>query len=568
MKAKNTTLFFICILSFFLLVNIISAGVTFDATGNTVTVKQGDTVTVTFTVTEDGEGNLTDITFNTPLTLSHGSDNLVSATTISGAITELDENETSAEMTLTFDVSDTQATGTYTGNLTLTGNYTDEVNYNLPIQITVTQKNPDWTSDFCIWDGDDDVRDIENPGDLSVKIDDIRVVGDSFGDDESWFPFDSVEVDILVDNKGDDDVNNIEIEWGLYDKDNDVWVIDIDNEKDFDLKDGDDETITIEFKIDDKMDVDLEDLDDGDQYILYVRASGEVEDDDDTPTCDADSETVELVIERDFVIVTNLDLFSDTVSCGSNLEITADVYNVGSRDQDEVSVRVIVRDLDYDKEVLVGDINAFDKEKLDITIPIPKNAKEGTYAITFEVYDEDSDIYENDFDDEESKTVYSFTVQGSCSTSSGGDTSDLSVIISANLESGGYVGEPLVIKAMITNTGDEEGTFLINIADYISWANSADLNKETIILDSGDSEEIMITFDVKPEAVGDQLFKIQVVTDQQIIADQPVSVTIEGKETTGISTTFGDSWYLWLIGALNVILIIIIIVVAVRLARK
>ena len=49
---------------------------------------------------------------------------------------------------------------------------------------------------------------------------------------------------------------------------------------------------------------------------------------------------------------------------------------------------------------------------------------------------------------------------------------------------------------------------------------------------------------------------------------QPVSVFIEksGFDLRGIISE--SNWYLWLIAALNAVLVIIIIVVAVRIARK
>lgn len=567
MKAKSYSVILSSILAFFLFASFASAAVTFSASGNTVTADQGDTVVVTFTVTESGEGDLTDISFNTPLTLTHGSDTLVSATNILNEITNLSENATSVQMSLAFNVPTNQAIGVYTGNLTLSGNYSTEVSYNLPIQITVQESTPDWENNFCLYDdnGLDSVS--GNSGDLRTKIDDIRVES-GFGDDDKWYPFDSIEVDILVDNRGNDDVNNIEIAWGLYDKKSGDWVIEVDTEKDFDLRDGKDDTVTVSFDIDDRMDVDLDQLEDGGNYVFYVRATGEVDDGDDTPTCDADAQTIEVVIERDFVIATNFDFLpSDTISCNSDVTISADIYNIGERDQDDVTVKVYNKDLNIDKEVLVGDINAFDSEKFEITIRIPKDAEEKAYSLLFEVYDDNMDLFQND-DDDESRTTVVLNVEGSCSNTPGDSDNAGSAIVTANLDSGGYLGEPLVIKATITNTGSEQSTFLVNAAGYVSWANSASLDKKTLILGPGDSETIMITFDLKDDSAGDQLFKIQVVSNDAIVADQPVSVSIQTKGGAGLSGAFGDAWYLWLIGALNVILIVIIIVVAVRLARK
>ena len=55
------------------------------------------------------------------------------------------------------------------------------------------------------------------------------------------------------------------------------------------------------------------------------------------------------------------------------------------------------------------------------------------------------------------------------------------------------------------------------------------------------------------------------------MATQPVSFNIEEK-SGGFGITGGainsDNWYLWGIGALNVILVVIIIIVAIRIAKS
>ncbi|MFH1326743.1 MAG: putative S-layer protein [archaeon] len=565
MKIKTLSLLCVSVFTLILLSSLTTAVVTFEPTEYSATVDQGNAVTVTFTVTESNYLNLTNISFNTPLTLDSGSSTLISEESIVGVITELSKGETSGDMDIVFNVASNQAPGIYTGNLILTGEYSSEVSYDFPITITVTEPatpEPDWTNDFCVWD--DGIE--GNPGDLRVKIDTTLTQG--YGDDTEWFPFDEVEVEVTVDNKGDDDVDNIEVEWGLYDHDLEEWVIDVDNEKDFDVKDGDDEVITFTFTIDDKMDVDLEDLDDGKHYSLYVRTTGEVDNDNNDDTCEWDSEDIEIIIERDFVVVSNLE-FQETVSCGTELRLVGDVWNIGDRDQDEVSVKVFNKELSFSEIVEIGDINSFESENLDMIIKIPSNAKEKSYIFSLEVYDEDNDIYENDYDDESSTSIL-VRVEGSCSdspTDDGGDTTGVSAIVSAVLESGGKAGQNLVIKATITNTGDQMTTFLLNAAGYAGWADSADLERDSVILGPGDSEDILITFQVMSDAKGDQLFNLEVVSEKELVAVQPVSVSIE-TSSFDISSSLGENWYLWLIGLLNVILVVIIIVVAIRVARK
>ena len=63
------------------------------------------------------------------------------------------------------------------------------------------------------------------------------------------------------------------------------------------------------------------------------------------------------------------------------------------------------------------------------------------------------------------------------------------------------------------------------------------------------------------------MFNIEVVSQNQLLATQPVSVSITGAKT-GLSGIFGDSWYLWVLGLVNLVLVILIIVIAVRVVRS
>ena len=62
---------------------------------------------------------------------------------------------------------------------------------------------------------------------------------------------------------------------------------------------------------------------------------------------------------------------------------------------------------------------------------------------------------------------------------------------------------------------------------------------------------------------------MQLTTDEKVIS-QPVSVLVEkaGFSLITGNIVLGENWYLWGIGALNIILVLIIIIVAVRLVRK
>ena len=297
---------------------------------------------------------------------------------------------------------------------------------------------------------------------------------------------------------------------------------------------------------------------------MYVWAVGEDEEFDGNETCVMDSESIEIIIENDFVVVDNIEV-PELVQCGAEVQITADVWNIGEDNQDEVSVQIYSKELGINKMVEIGDIDALEDEKLDTLITIPKTA-EGWYYLHFYVHDEDGDLYENDYDDDEAEFKVSIKVEGSCLVGP-------EAVVSATLESGGEAGEELVVKATITNTGDELASYVLTAEGYSEWATLLSIEPGTVVLSAGDSKQVIITLIVNDDALGDKLFNLIATSSGEEAAKQPVSVTIK-ESASGISGITGKvfagegSTYLWGIAILNIILVIIIITVAVRVAGR
>ncbi len=212
------------------------------------------------------------------------------------------------------------------------------------------------------------------------------------------------------------------------------------------------------------------------------------------------------------------------------------------------------------EKVEIGDVDAFDNSDFTFTFQLPEGVKEKLYYLELTVYDDSDDVYQNENDD---KAVFSvpLNVQGTCSLAE--------ALVTAVLESGGQAGKPLVVRATILNTGTKTSTYLLNAAGYAEWASLATLDKNSLTLDAGKSEDVLISFDVNKEALGNNLFNLEVLSNNELVVSQPVQVEIT-KKKFGITGNFfsGDNKYIWGIGALNLILIILIIVIAVRISRK
>ena len=462
------------------------------------------------------------------------------------------------DVTISYDVpvdSEFEFGNTYITSLTASG----DVSPDDATQPLTFEQTP-----FCEWD--DGIAEDTNHIDLETQIRDITVT-DGFGDDEDWFLFDNVEVEIEVRNRNNDyDIDNVVVEWGIYNTHTKEWTREVEDEKDFDIKDGEKETITVNFKIDKSLDEDFEDLRNG-NFLFYARATGEVDDDAGAyDVCSSDSKEVNIVAdERDFVILNNIKM-PETVPCGDFVDITADVWNVGRDDQDDVSVKVINQELGLNENVLVGDIDSFEDEPFNFEFKVPTDADEKIYTISFYVYNEDNELYQNDYDDDEAIFTMPLKVEGAC-------VFDPQLLVSAELESGGMAGEELGIRATITNLASSSRVLEVDANGYDSWADLTSVSPNLLTLQAGESKEVLFRFNVDDDASGDEDFNIQLSEDNELIVSQPVSVSIEEK-SSGLGSLFTggvitqDNWYLWGIGVLNVVLVIIIIVVAARLARK
>jgi hypothetical protein len=342
--------------------------------------------------------------------------------------------------------------------------------------------------------------------------------------------------------------------------------LELEDEKDFNLKDGDEEVVTVSFNIENDFDVDLEDLDDGDHYRFYVTATGTLDNETASSTCVTDFENAEIIIESSFVILDNIQL-PEVVQCGGDVQVPADVWNIGDRDEDEVSVQVydVGRQLGILETIEVGDIDAFDTDDLFFNLDVPSDAEEGVYSLVFSVLDDDRDVYENDFDDDPAEFTLALRVEGNCD----GTTSTKQTLVSASLESGGEAGKELVVKATIVNTGSGSASYTINAAGFTGWASSANVDPDAFTITSGNSRDVLITLNVKGDASGEESFNVEVLSGNELVMIQPVSVLIESQGGFFTGGVIGSrNAYLGGFGLLNLVLIVAIVFVVIRLMRK
>ena len=420
------------------------------------------------------------------------------------------------------------------------------------------------TVDSFFYDGD-------NEGELAVSIDRIDVQ-DGFGDGESyWYPFDDIELKVTVDNNGEWDVQNIELQLCLLDVSKNKCILDegdmeLDDDN-FDIDQGDDNSVLITFN------VDPSNLKEGNtDYILYVSATGEVDDSDSdydgddtgaSTSQEIEIRTTEEFIIFDQIILTDASNYNNNgeTSCGSKLTLSANVWNIGDKDLDNDEIFVLV----YNKELGISNIvsfnngiNAMDWELLETTFTIPLGASEKNYQIKLTAYDDegidDNDIYENKEDDK-SEAYQSLKVT-SCKASS-----ITRPTISANLQSEAKVGEELIIKTIITNN-DENNNFVISLSDFEDWATLISVAPQTASINKG--EFVEVTIKLKPTTTGKHSFNINAIVNGESYS-QPVSVNIA--EESGIFPNISNTM-LYIITGVVTLLIVIMLVWIVRISRR
>jgi len=136
----------------------------------------------------DNTLNSNDVTVPSSLSISDGFGKTIALTVSDATSTGKVEKGTKEVITVSYTTLPTElALGTHSAKLTLT----DAVVTTDKLDVTV-----DFESSFC------EFGCTEDPDlDLDVKIDNVRGFGE---EDEEWYPLYEIEVEVTVDNKGDD----------------------------------------------------------------------------------------------------------------------------------------------------------------------------------------------------------------------------------------------------------------------------------------------------------------------------------------------------------------------------
>ena len=402
---------------------------------------------------------------------------------------------------------------------------------------------------------------------LSISNIDIR---NEDGDEDTWKPLNQITVSVEVENNGNADISDIVVELGLFNSagknvanklkynNNDAEKIKLGR-----LNDGDSKKVTFDFVV-------PADLDEG-TYKLAIKAyskkTGESVDCVDRSS-DLDNTIYEsLSIDREddegkFIAFDNVQLSQSTATCGETLTLSANVYNIGYEDQDRVKVILVNKELGINLEQEIINLDSGEGKPITLTFTIPQSGSDKSYNLELSAYyDYNNGVYRESLD-ESTKVVLKLI---GCSTPKE-SLQDIQ-ISKVNLESEALAGKPILVRAEIKNTGNQQRTLVISANGYDSWAKLEKISDPLLTLNAGESKSILFTLNADSSASGKKTFNIEVSDGTNVLQSQEVEVEFSGK-SSGIGINFGSNQVMWILGIINVILIVLIIMAVLRITRR
>jgi hypothetical protein len=368
-------------------------------------------------------------------------------------------------------------------------------------------------------------------GDLEVDIKEPD-------DDDEFAPREEMDIEVKVDNDGNNDLD-IEVKAILYNKD------DEDEEEsstsdDEEIEEGESETFDLTLDLPD-------DLNENDDYILYVKA---YEDGDEDENCNEESIDIDIEREEHDVRIEEIIFNPNIASCGDLVSISVEVQNEGTKDEEDIEVKILNSVLGLNQVSNKFELEENDDEDSAIkrfTFTIPENTQERNYEIN-------SIVEFDDGDDSESTTL---SVSECRTTKKLAPVTVVESVGTLSLAKSSFEleqGEAIAIPLLVNNQENIKEEFKIEVSDVKSWANP--IGSETLTLKEGQSSTSYIYLNTKENAlVGKHSFIVNIKSNGRLIDTREVTIEIDEK-TEDVSTISFISLIF-----INILLIIIIVIV-------
>lgn len=299
-------------------------------------------------------------------------------------------------------------------------------------------------------------------------------------DGDDFRPNQELNIGTEVDNNDNDDMD-VKVESSLYNMDKGKKILSVfSDEKNIDSDDSE------SFDMDMKIPTDSKYLKEGDDYMLFVKAyeNGNEED-----NCDERFIDLSLELDEDDVIIESLTLTPQIASCGDTVTASLKARNIGSGDQNNARLELKQDDLDVNKMSDMFDLEGFDDKddnyRTEIfTFNIPSNAEEKDYAFNAKVYFSDlSQSLDVLLNPSASLTVSNCGISSSTST-----TSSQAMLTVSSLKSAA-IGSVLSLPYVITNNG-QSASFTVEFVPSGTWSTK---QVQTVTVSSGQSSQFTIS---------------------------------------------------------------------------
>lgn len=336
------------------------------------------------------------------------------------------------------------------------------------------------------------------------------------GDD--FAPGDIIDIDVTVENDGSKDLDVI-VEVFLYNVDEDDEIERVESDEE-DIDDGDD------FDFDDlELEIPLDnDVSEDDDYILFIKA---FEDGDEDDNCVEEQINIEIEREKHDVRIERVNLVPSSARPGEFVDVSVSFINVGSKDEDDVFVRLTSNELGWDETSNPIDIDDGESKDNDgvarFSLLVPRDVAAGEYSVLAVVNFDDGD--------EQSDEFATFTVLDGA-----GVVPDDEGESSLRVQSVSDTGENVFSASVaVVNDGVSSKTYDLSVT--ASWAEPVDSQAFTV--NGGDSRVVQILIAAKTDTVTGSYSGIITLKEDGIIVDSEsfdVAVTGEAPSITGLTT--------------------------------
>jgi uncharacterized membrane protein len=459
-----------------------SKGMSASATTVSHTVTAGTTTQTSFSITNTGNINLTNIAVTQQTTLNDSDNSIITlAITSDKNLASLKPGE-AATIYINATVPKAQQRKTYSTVLTV--NSTEGIGATVTYQPTVRLS-------YC---------------DSGIRGSDFTVTIKEPNEGEDFYPNNEIPVMIRVKNSNDDD-RDVILNVNLYDEtDNDF----LDTEEETDATIEGDSSEDFEFTL--KVPLDVSNTHD---YRVYAKA---YEDGNEEGQCSEDYLSIDIKKESHSILIDKVEIPA-TATCDSTFDVKVKLANAGKNDEEDVKVQVVNSGLGISEEKLI-DIDSGESRTVTIPVTIQKNTAENDYTFTIRAYFHLSDDeYQKDV-----STSKAVKVQGNC----------LQVIentvMNAEVLSDAYVKEQFGIKLTVFNTGTATATYNIIAADYEKWATLDKVEPATLAVEAGKSAVSYIYLTPLEAATGTKTLTIKALFGSKKV-EKTLSIAVNEKMT-------------------------------------